>query len=145
MLQEALKRLPRQVLRRCRDSEPFGSRFCPEKEALGLKKTRNSVRRHQNYVVSPFGARIACGTRFGTLPGSVLGAFWPSRWLKPLLKFLWGRPRAVQEHCFSRLEPSKSSPRGIQEHSQRHTRALEEASESSRGSKMPPRGFGDRF
>ena len=66
-----------------------------------------------------FSARVAAGTRFGTLPGSVLGAFWPSRWLKPLLEILLERPRGDQEDFFWVLEPSKSAPRGLQDRSKR--------------------------
>ena len=32
--------------------------------------------------------------------GLFWGPFWPSRWLKPVLKFLLSRPRADQEHSF---------------------------------------------
>ena len=65
-------------------------------------------------------ARVASGSRFWTILGSVFTGFWPSRWLKPLLKFLLDRPRAVQELFFSALEPSKRAARGLQERFQRH-------------------------
>ena len=83
-------------------------------------------------MISLFSARVASGTRFGILPGSVLGAFSPSRWLKPLLEFLLDRPRAVQENFFSVLEPSKSVPRGLQDRSKRPARG------QPRSSKRPP-------
>ena len=79
----------------------------------------NFVRRPQSFVVSQFSARVASGTRFGTLPGSVLGAFWLPRWLKPLLELLLDRPRAVQDYFFPVLMPSKSAPRGLQDRSKR--------------------------
>ena len=47
--------------------------------------------------------------------GSILGAFWPPRWLKSIFKFVLERPRADQEYFFSALEASKSAPRGIQD------------------------------
>ena len=99
------------------------------------------MRRPQSSVVSPFGARIACGTRFGTLPGSVLGAFWPSKWLKTVLESVSERPRAVQVHLFSSPEASESNPRGLQERSKRPPGALQEACESPGGSKMRPRAL----
>ena len=92
------------------------------------------MRRPQSFVVSPFSARDASGTRFWTLPGSVLGGFWRSRWLKPLLEILLERPRADQEEFCSVLEPSKrppeaprSAPRGLRE-TTRLPRQLQELS-----------------
>ena len=80
------------------------------------------MKRPQSFVVSSFSARDASGIRFWTFSGSVLGGFWPSRWLKPLLEILLERPRADQEELCSVLEPSKSppeaprsAPRGLRE------------------------------
>ena len=60
--------------------------------------------------------------RFWSLLSPLLGSFWPLRWLKPVLKFLLERPRAVQEFFFLSWRPpgasqeaSKSAPRGFQE------------------------------
>ena len=92
------------------------------------------MRHPHSYVILPLSAPVASGTRFWTLPGSVLRAFWPSRWLKPLLEFLLERSRAAQEHFFPALEASKSSPRALQDAS-RLPRGLQELSKSS------PRGF----
>ena len=72
-----------------------------------------------------FSVRVASWTRFWTLPGSVLGAFWPSRWAKPPLEIILERPRADQEHFFPVPEPSKSAPRGFQDCSKRTPRAEE--------------------
>ena len=61
-------------------------------------------------------------SRCWSLLGPLLGAFWPLRWLKPVLKFLLERPRAVQEFLFLSWRPpgasqeaSKSAARGFQE------------------------------
>ena len=90
---------------------PFGSRFDPKTEAMGPCKSTNFVRRPQMCVILPFSARVASGTQFWTLPGSVLGGFWPPRWLKPLLEFLLERPRAVQAFFFRPQERPKRLPR----------------------------------
>ena len=95
-----------------RSKTASGSDFDLYKEASGPEKSGFRVRRPTNFKVSHFLARVACGGRFGTLLASFWGAFWPSGWLKPLLKFLLGRPRAVEEDLFSAREASKSAPRG---------------------------------
>ena len=56
-------------------------------------------------------ARVASWSPFWTLLASLLGAFWPPRWLKPVLEFLLERPRAVQEYFFRPQERPKSRPR----------------------------------
>ena len=65
--------------------------------------------------VSQFSVQVAWGPRFWTLWASLLGAFWPPRWLKTLLEFLLDRPGAVQDYFFSAFKPSKSAPRGLQD------------------------------
>ena len=99
----------------------FGPPFAPALVQKGRPwgKSKNFVRRPQSFMVFPFPTPVASGIRFWTFPGSVLGAFWPSRWLKPLLELLLDRPRAVQDYFFSVLMPSKSAPRGLQDRSKR--------------------------
>ena len=63
------------------------------------------------FVISAFSIRARFWTPFWTLPGSLGGAFWPSRWLKPVLKFVLDRPRAVQDYFFF---GSKRQKRGFQ-------------------------------
>ena len=87
------------------------------------------MRRPQSFVILHFSAQVASGTRFWNLLGSVLGAFWPSRWLKPLLEFLLERPGIVQEYFFSVLEPSKSAPKGLPDRSKRPARGQEASRE----------------
>ena len=58
-----------------------------------------------------FSARVASSTRFWTLCASLSGAFWPPRWLKPVLEFLLERPRAVQDFFFRPQERPKRRPR----------------------------------
>ena len=55
-------------------------------------------------------------------------------WLKPVLIFLFGRPRAVPYTFFSAPEASKSAPRGLQEAKGRLNRFL-----------SPPSGLQERF
>ena len=66
------------------------------------------MRPPQRFVVLPFSARVASGARFGTLPGSILGA----RSLATVLRSLLACPRAAQEYFCSAPEASKSAPRG---------------------------------
>ena len=96
-----------------------------------------------------FSARVASRARFWTLLASLLGAFWPPRWLKPVLEFLLERPRAVQDTFFwlknvleifqeppradqdtffSAPEASKRPPRGLQEAKGRLNRFLDSPS-----------------
>ena len=93
------------------------------------------MRRPQSFVVLPFSAQVASGTRFWTLPGSVLGASWLPRWLKPLLDILLGRPRAVPNLFVEAPEASKSAPRAPQEASKIAPRVLHEA-ETLQGSAL---------
>ena len=79
-------------------------------------------------MISLFSARLASGTRFWTLPGSVWEAFWPPRWLKTVLKFFQDPPRADPYTFFSAPRASKSGPRGLQEHFKRPPRAEEASS-----------------
>ena len=92
-----------------------------------------------------FSARVAFWTRCWTLLASLSGAFWPPRWLKPLLEFLLERPRAVQDFFFqpqqrpkerpispwkpplgrpSLFKSSKRSPRGLQKASRANLAAM---------------------
>ena len=58
-----------------------------------------------------FSGRVAFWTRFWTLLASLSGAFWPPRWLKPLLELLLEKPRAVQDFFFRPQERPKRPPR----------------------------------
>ena len=69
---------------------------------------------------------------------SFWGAIWPPRWLKPLLEFLLGWSRAVQEHFFR----SWSHQRALQEASQTVPRGLREAKMLQEPSREP---FGTHF
>ena len=101
-LQEPFKRLSAAITQLIGNLIPFYIDFDSQKATLGPQKQRIIQKKTILFAEITFSARVASGTRFGTLPGSVLGAFWPSRWLKPLLEFLLERPRAVQEICFFR-------------------------------------------
>ena len=96
-----------------------------------------------------FLARVASRARFWTLLASLLGAFWPSRWLKPVLEFLLERPRAVQDNIFGPWSP----PRALQEASKRlqeapkstprglpNLKRLQDASKRPRGTDFDPFG-----
>ena len=96
-------------------------------EALGIEKSSKSCVLSSKIKVLHISVRIAFGPRFGTLLGSVLGAFWHPRLLKPVLRFLLERSRAARRIYFSALEASKSAPRGFQEAS-RLPRQLQELS-----------------
>ena len=129
-LPERSKRLSRGLIGTfCVDAAiqtPFWSHFGQTREALGPLKSGNFVIRPQSFEISPFSARVASGTRFGTLPGSVWGASGPSRCLQDRLKGAQDTPKSTQEA--SKTTPrapenppippqdaSKTAPRGIQE------------------------------
>ena len=79
--------------------------------APGPQKSINSIEKTMVFEEIPFSARVVSWTRFWTLLASLLGAFWPPRWLKPVLEFLLERPRAIQEYFFRARERPKSRPR----------------------------------
>ena len=110
----------------------FGPVFGGQMAPPGLKKPLKFIELSVKLKVSLFSARVACGTRFGTLPGSVFRACWPSRWVKPLLGFFLERPRAVQELFFGSI--------AVQERSKRPPKPHQEASMRPRRSKKGPRG-----
>ena len=64
------------------------------------------------FVISQLSIRNRFWTPFWTFPGSFGGAFWPPRWLQPVLRFLLERPRAAQRIFFS-------APRGEKEGSKK--------------------------
>ena len=141
-LQEPFKRLSLHLQRRCRDSEPV---LVPFWYPLGLKQSRNSSRRPQMFVVSPFGDRVANRLRgpVWDLPGLPFGTLLALKMADNCLEFVLERPRAVQVHLFSAPEASKGVPRGLQEHSKRPVRAQETprcVREPSREQFGPPRG-----
>ena len=82
------------------------------------------MRRPAIFVISPLSARIDFGPRFGLLLGSLLGALWAPRVLKPLLEFSQEPSKALLEYFFSAREPSKSAPRALQEAKGRPNRFL---------------------
>ena len=94
---------------------PFWSYFWLEKESPRHEKSRKSFGVSTFFKVSPFLAGAAFGPRFWTLLASLLGAFCPPRWLKPLLEFLLERPRADQGNFFR----ARAAPRALQEPKQR--------------------------
>ena len=115
-LQERSKRLSRGFLRasawKMRFVTTFGPVLGPMLETLDPKKKGFRAKCIALFVISPLSIRSRCWTPFWTLLGSLEGAVWPPRWLKPVLKFVLGRPRAVQEYFFSALDDSKWGPRG---------------------------------
>ena len=82
------------------------------------------MRRPAIFVISPLSARIDFGPRFGLVLGSLLGALWAPRALKPLLEFSQEPSKALLEYFFSAREPSKSAPRALQEAKGRPNRFL---------------------
>ena len=90
-----------------------------------------------------FSLRIRFRTQFWTFPGSLLGAFWPPRWLKPVLEFLLERPRAVQDYFFWLQERPKRLPRASHKRLEaspwptKPFSGLQEASKSPRGRQAP--------
>ena len=111
-LQEPFKRLPAAIAQRSGNPMPFYIDFDLQKAPPGPQKSRKSIEKAMVFEEFAFRARVASWARFWTLLGSVLGAFWPPRWLKPVLEFLLERPRAHQEYFFSASEASNSVPRG---------------------------------
>ena len=82
------------------------------------------MRRLEIFVISPLSARIDFGPRFGLVLGSLLGALWAPRALKPLLEFSQEPSKALLEYFFSAREPSKSAPRTLHEAKGRPNRFL---------------------
>ena len=90
-------------------------------------------------------ARVASGTRFGDLPGSVLGPCWPSRCLQDHLKSAQDTPKTAQEASKTAPRAPKRPPRRLQERprglpgrSKRLPRQRQEAFRRPRGSKRSP-------
>ena len=80
-----------------------------------------------------FSTRVASWTRFWTLLASLSGAFWPPRWLKPVLEFFLERPRAVQDYFGPKIDP-----RGAQERPISHWKPPLGRPSLFKGSKRPP-------
>ena len=97
----------------------FWTHFWLQKESLRLKKSKKNLGKTMVFKKSAFSALTAFRPRFSTLLASLLGVFWPPRWLKSLLEFLLERPRAVQGKFFSAPNGSKSAPRGKKEGSKK--------------------------
>ena len=146
-VQERSKRLPIGFLKLSASKMRFGTHFGPvfgvQTAPRGLQKSLKFIELSVKFKVSLFSARVACGTQFGTLPGSVFGAFWPSRWLKPVLKFVLDRPRAVQDYFFS--APSgkkKGSKKGAKKGTQKGGGRESGADPSGRGFRESKLKFG---
>ena len=77
--------------------------------------------------VSQFSARVASGTRFGDLPGSVLGPCWPSRCLQDHLKSAQDTPKTAQEASKTAPRAPKRPPRPLQETPKTAPGGLQEA------------------
>ena len=77
--------------------------------------------------VSHFSARVASRTRFGDLPGSVLGPCWPSRCLQDHLKSAQDTPKTAQEASKTAPRAPKRPPRPLQETSKTAPGGLQEA------------------
>ena len=109
--QEALKR-PSEGFR-VEDAipEPFWIDFDLHKESPEPQKSLKNIEKTILFEEIVFSARVASWTRFWTLLASLSGAFWPPRWLKPVLEFLLERPRAVQDYFFRPQERPKRRPR----------------------------------
>ena len=95
----------------------FWIRFGLQKESPGPQNALFFIE-NQTLVFEEitFSARVASWTRFWTLLASLSGAFWPPRWLKPVLEFLLERPRAVQDYFFGSAPwPTKPWPQQSRE------------------------------
>ena len=125
-LQEASKSVPRGF------QEAFGRHSAPEMRSEAMRQTSVPNAKPKT-------------ARFWSLLGSLLGAFWPLRWLKPVLEFFWERPRAVQEFFCSAPEASKSAPRGVQERPVSPWKPPFGRPSLFKGSKRPPRGLQGPF
>ena len=107
-LQEPFKRLSATITHLSGNPMPFYIDVDTQKSTPGpLKSVNYYFKKAMIFEENTFSARVAFWTRFWTLLASLSGAFWPPRWLKPLLEFLLERPRAVQDFFFRLQERPK--------------------------------------
>ena len=112
-LQEPFKRLSAAITQLSSNPKPFLINFDLQRAAPGPQKPLKSIEKQWFLKKSRFELESPLGLDVGPPLASLLGAFWPPRWLKPVLEFLLDRPRAVQEHFFPAPEPSRNAPRAI--------------------------------
>ena len=118
-LQERSKRLSAAITQLSDNPMKFYIDVDSQKVTLGPQKSMNYIGTTMLFEEITFSARVASWTRFWTLLASLSEAFWPSRWLKPVLEFLLERPRAVQDYIFGTQERPKRRPRAPQEATER--------------------------
>ena len=94
----------------------------------------NFVRRPQRFVILPLLARVASGTRFGTVPGSVWEPSGPQDASKTASRAHKTRPRAPKRPPRQLQE----RPRGLPDHPKKPPRPFQEAFRRPRSSKRPP-------
>ncbi len=99
-LQERFKRLLAATTQLSCNAKPFYIDSDLQKTTPGPQKSRNSIEKTKVFEEIEFSAQVASWPRFWTLLAPLLGAFWPPRWLKPVLKFLLERPRALSIKFF---------------------------------------------
>ena len=109
-LQEPFKRLSAAITQISGNPMPFYIDFDFKKATPGPQKSMNYIEKLLFEEIA-FSTRVASWTRCWTLLASLSGAFWPPRWLKPVLKFLLERLRAVQYYFFRPRERPKRRPR----------------------------------
>ena len=126
-IQEALKRLSEGFHVEDAIRNPFWTRFKCQNGALGPQKSLKSCVLSSKIKVSQFSARVASGTRFGDLPGSVLVPCWPSRCLQDHLKSAQDTPKTAQEASKTAPRAPKRPPRPLQEASKTAPGGLQEA------------------
>ena len=123
-LQEALDRLSRAVSVEIPFWTPFRTPFRDLKWAPGASKLRFSRETSCEFCAFAAFSSNRFRTPFCAYLGSLLGAPWAPRALKPFLEFSQEPSKALLEYFFSAREPSKSAPRALQEVKGRPNRFL---------------------
>ena len=114
-LQEALQRLSEGLYVEDAIWNQFWTGLGSDFGAPGPLKVRFSCERYCTFCDFACFSRDSILDPFWTLPGSLLGAFWHLRWLKPVLEFVLDRPRPVQDYFLS-------APRGKKEGSKKESK-----------------------
>ena len=109
-IQEPFKRLSAAITQLRSNPMPVYIEFDPQNRPRGLKN-QWLLFKTIHFEDIAFSFQVVSWTRFWTLLASVSGAFWPPRWLKPVLEFLLERPRAVQDFFFRPQRRPKRRPR----------------------------------